>query len=129
VDLAIADRVIFHGFTARAGEQIARLDALVMPSWHEGLPYVLLEAMSLEVPIVATRVGGLAEVLDGRECALLVPPRDPAALASALERLYHDPALARRLSRSARALVTGEFEAGRMVTRYADLYKELLAAS
>jgi glycosyltransferase involved in cell wall biosynthesis len=109
--LGIAPRVVFHGFTAQVGERLAALDVLAMPSWHEGLPYTLLEAMSAGVPIVASRVGGLCEVLDGRECAILVSPRNPLDLASAIERLYRDPALRIRLATNARALAARQFAA------------------
>lgn len=125
--LGIAQRVVFHGFTARGCERIAALDVLAMPSWHEGLPYVLLEAMSLGVPIVASRVGGLREVLEGRDCGLLVPARSPVDLASAIERLYRDPALRTRLAANARVLVAREFAASSMVEQYAALYEAVLS--
>ena len=64
-----------------------------MPSLHEGLPYVLLEAMSFGVPIVASRVGGLAEVLRHDETGLLVEVGDVGGLARALARLAGDPDL------------------------------------
>jgi glycosyltransferase involved in cell wall biosynthesis len=125
--LGIASRVLFHGFTPRVSERIAALDVLAMPSWHEGLPYVLLEAMSLNVPVVASSVGGLREVMEGRECGLLVPARDPAGLAAAIERLYRNPGLRAELAARARAVVTRQFAASSMVEQYSALYETVLS--
>jgi glycosyltransferase involved in cell wall biosynthesis len=125
--LGISDRVLFHGFTARVVERIATLDVLAMPSWHEGLPYVLLEAMTLQVPVVASRVGGLREAIEGRNCGLLVPARSPVDLALAIERLYRDPGLRGQLARNARAVVAREFNATAMVEQYASVYEAVLA--
>ena len=88
--------VRFHGFQHPIHPHIRALDVLVMPSLHEGLPYVLLEAMYLKVPVIASRVGGLREVLEALEedaAGLVVPANDPAHLAAAIERLYHSPQL------------------------------------
>ena len=85
--LGVADRVTFHGFRRDIAALMANADALVMPSLHEGLPYTLLEAMSLGLPVVASDVGGLAEVLQHEETGLLMPVGDVAALATALTRL------------------------------------------
>ena len=127
-ELGIASRVIFHGFTPRVCDRIAALDLLAMPSWHEGLPYVLLEAMSLNVPVVASRVGGLREVLEGRDCGVLVPARNAVDLAAAIERLYQSPSLRTRLAANARALVAREFAASAMAAQYAALYESLVSA-
>jgi glycosyltransferase involved in cell wall biosynthesis len=85
--LGVADRVTFHGFRRDIEALMANCDALVMPSLHEGLPYTLLEAMSLGLPVIASNVGGLAEVLRHEETGLLVPVGDVRALAAALARL------------------------------------------
>lgn len=85
--LGVADRVTFHGFRRDVEALMAGADALIMPSLHEGLPYTLLEAMSLGLPVVASNVGGLAEVLRHDGTGLLVPAGDARALAAALARL------------------------------------------
>jgi glycosyltransferase involved in cell wall biosynthesis len=85
--LGVADRVTFHGFRRDIEALMANADALMMPSLHEGLPYTLLEAMSLGLPMVASNVGGLTEVLRNEETGLLVPVGDVRALAAALARL------------------------------------------
>jgi L-malate glycosyltransferase len=127
-ELGLQARVEFHGFAQDIRQRIASFDLLAMPSLHEGLPYVLLEAMSLGTPIVASRVGGLQEVLDGRDCGVLVPARQPRALAAAIEQLYHNPALRTRIAANARALVMREFGAASMVERYAAVYRQVLSA-
>jgi glycosyltransferase involved in cell wall biosynthesis len=76
--------------------------ALAMPSRLEGLPMVPAEAMAAGVPVVATRVGALDEVVEEPAAGLLVPPDDPAALAEAIDRLLSDPALRQRMSDAAR---------------------------
>ena len=121
----LSDVVLFHGFDPAVYERMASLDLLVMPSLHEGLPYVLLEAMSLRVPIVAARVGGLREALDDGS-GMLVPPGDPYALATAIERLYGDRNLRARLAARAHETVRRRFAARDMVRAYGDLYRQLL---
>jgi glycosyltransferase involved in cell wall biosynthesis len=100
----LAHRIDATGFTA--GNVHALLESFrvyAFPSFHEGLPYSILEAMRAGCAIVSTSVGGIPEVLaDGRE-ALLVPAGDAAALAAAIERLLDDAALSRRLAGAARA--------------------------
>jgi glycosyltransferase involved in cell wall biosynthesis len=127
VSAAGLDRVIhFHGFQRPIQPHLAALRALVMPSLHEGLPYALLEAMQLGVPVIASRVGGLPEVLnDG--CGVLVEPRDETALARAIEQLYHDASLRARLAQRARRKVTERFQAADMVRAYAALYADLVS--
>ena len=63
-ELGVSDRVRFLGFKKNVYDYMAHCDALIMPSLHEGLPYTVLEAMSLGLPVIASRVGGLAEVLE-----------------------------------------------------------------
>jgi glycosyltransferase involved in cell wall biosynthesis len=124
-DSALAGVVHFHGFVPEIHERIANLDLLVLPSLHEGLPYVLLEAMHLKVPVIASRVGGLGEAIE-EGCGVLVEPHDPAALAEAIERLYRDGHLRARLASNAHAVVTRRFLSGEMVRRYRGLYEQLL---
>jgi L-malate glycosyltransferase len=85
--LRVSDCVTFHGFRRDAEALMAAADVLLMPSLHEGLPYTLLEAMSLGLPVIASGVGGLAEVLRHEETGLLVPVGGVQELAVALTRL------------------------------------------
>jgi glycosyltransferase involved in cell wall biosynthesis/protein-tyrosine-phosphatase len=95
----------------RAGvyDLVAAMDVFVLPSLSEGLPMALLEAMALERPAVATAVGGVPEVIADRTTGLLVPPRDPVALASACLELVHDTALAGLLGARARQAIEARF--------------------
>ena len=100
--LGIADRTVFAGFLEDVAPFQALLDVQVFPSIYEGTPLTVFEAMAMERAIASTTVDGLGEVLRHRENALLVPPRDPNALAAAVLELLADRDLARRLA--ARAL-------------------------
>lgn len=103
-ELGIADRVEASGFSdADIHLTLESFRVYAFPSFHEGLPYSILEAMRAGCTIVSTSVGGIPEVLrDGQE-GLLVPPRDAAALANAIDRLLSDEATSSRLGHAARA--------------------------
>src|SRR6188768_49651 len=97
-----------------------------MPSRSEGIPLALLEAMAHGLPIVASRVGGIPEVVeDGRE-ALLMPPDDPAALEELLVTVFADEARARALGAAARERYEKDFRVNAMRDRYAALYGRVL---
>jgi glycosyltransferase involved in cell wall biosynthesis len=101
---------------------VADFDLCVMPSRWEGMPYTLLEAMALGVPVVASFVGGIPEVItDGRN-GLLVPPGDPAALAAAMARLGWDAGLRRRLGDAARETVSRNHSLKGMIHALSALY-------
>ncbi len=125
--LGLGGRVRFAGWVDQAGAAscLAEADALVLPSYDEGLPLVILEALSLGVPVVCTPVGAIGEVLDDGDTALLVPPGDVAALAAALRRLAGEPALATRLGERGRALYEREFTLPVFAERVAALHAEV----
>jgi glycosyltransferase involved in cell wall biosynthesis len=127
-DLGIAARFDWRGEVADIVEFLAGVDIVVSSSRAEGLPNALLEAMAAARPVVATAVGGVPELVrDGVE-GLLVPPDDPAALATAVDRLLADPALARRLGESGRARCLQGYDIADTVRRLTDLYESLLSA-
>lgn len=99
-----ADRITLHGFVEHDAipSVLGSIDLLVLPSAYEELGSVLVEAMAAGVPVVATHVGGIPEVVVTDETGLLVPPDDPAALAAAMECLLGDTALAKRMGSRAR---------------------------
>jgi glycosyltransferase involved in cell wall biosynthesis len=107
---------------------LAGATAMVLPSvtsrdgQMEGIPVALMEAMAAGVPVVATRLSGIPELVRDEESGLLAPERDPAALAVAMERLAADPALAARLSEGGRRAVRDGFDRSRNVARLADLF-------
>ena len=106
--------VVFAGQQTDVGGCLAAADIVAMPSLKEGLGVAALEAMAAERPLVASRVGGLAEVVVDGESGLLVAPGDPAALADAVAALAADPILRRRLAEAGRARVLAHYTAARM---------------
>ena len=101
-DLGLAGRVHFLGQRDDIPDLLAALDIFVLPSHSEGVSLALLEAMAAGLPVIATAVGGLPEVVTDGVNGLLIPPQDPEALAQALARLLDDPALAKKLGENAR---------------------------
>jgi glycosyltransferase involved in cell wall biosynthesis len=125
----MSGRVHFLGFRRDAHSIIAHCDALLMPSLHEGLPYTLLEAMALGTPVVASRVGGLAEVIRDQVTGLLVPPRNAVALADAVRRLKAEPALRTKLGEEARRLQRERYSLEAMTESYLEVYQEALLSN
>jgi glycosyltransferase involved in cell wall biosynthesis len=125
-ELGVADRCLFLGERTDMPDLLAASDLVVLPSLYEGLPVSVLEAMAAERPVVATAIGGTDEAIVSEESGLLVPPRDPAALAVAIGRLQGDPALARRLASAGRARVEREFSADRTAREVMRIYDEVL---
>jgi glycosyltransferase involved in cell wall biosynthesis len=101
---------------------LGRASLFVLPSISEGVSLTLLEAMARGLPVVATRVGGTPEVVVDAETGLLVPPRDPAALANAIVQVASDCERARQLGEAGRRRVERHFDIRRMVADYEGLY-------
>jgi len=99
--LGLGDRFAFLGFRPDAVRVMSAFDVFCLPSHHEGLPVALMEALALGLPVVATRVGGVAELVTDGVDAVLVPAGEPAALADALVALAKDPARRAAMSRAA----------------------------
>jgi glycosyltransferase involved in cell wall biosynthesis len=124
--LGIADRVIFTGHRADVRDLLGAIDVFCISSTYEGTPLSLFEAMAAGKTIVSTAVDGCREVLEDGATGLLVPPRDPAALAGALLRVLDHSALAKALADSARAAST-RYDAKECVRRIEALYDEVIA--
>jgi len=108
-ELGLTDRVHWEGYARYGPElflQIDRADMLVLPSLSEGTPHVLIECRSRSVPVVATRVGGIPYCITDGEDGLLVPPKDPAAIAAAISRIIDDGDLRRSMIRKGRERVS-----------------------
>lgn len=101
-------------------------DAVVMPSTHEGFGRVAAEAMALETPVLATRVGGLIDVIEDNVSGLLVQSQDPAALAEGIERLMSDGALRARLGEAGRQRVEEHFSADILAAKWETYYENLI---
>jgi glycosyltransferase involved in cell wall biosynthesis len=126
--LGVADRVEWAGFRSDMAAELAGMDAFVLPSLHEGIPMAVLEAMAAGVPVVASRVGGVPEVLRADVDGLLVPPGDAAALTGALGRLMRGDADWHALRASAHERQLRRYSAQAMTARVAGVYREVLAA-
>lgn len=125
VHLGIEKQVLFLGHREDIYDLIHSMDAFVLPSLHEGIPMVLLEALALSRPVVASRVGGIPEVIEHGVSGLLVEPGDPTALHGALNKLMQDQSYADRLGQCGRKMVEQEYSATLMVRRTAELYSSL----
>lgn len=122
--LGIADRVHWIGTIPDAARVFTAFDVFALSSRTEGIPIVLLEAMAARVPVVAARVGGVPDVVSGRE-ALLVSAEDPGGLAAALAAVREDPSAARARAQDARARLEREFSIAPWLARYEALYREV----
>lgn len=123
----LSDRVTFTGFRRDIPELLAGADVFTLPSRSEGLPLGAVEAMAAGKPLVATAVGGLAELVQDGVTGLEVPVDDAAGLAEALVRLARNPALRERMGEAGRRFVQGQFSVETMVAAHDALYRQLLA--
>lgn len=114
------------GERADIPDLLAAADLAVLPSDYEGMPLAVLEYMFAGLPTVATRVGGIPELIEHGVNGLLVPPRDPESLAKAMASLLADPVCAREMGAAARARAEREFSLDRSVEEVQVIYGELL---
>jgi glycosyltransferase involved in cell wall biosynthesis len=115
--LGLGEAVVFAGRRADVPELLALGDVFCLPSWREGLPRSIIEAMAAGLPVVATDIRGCREeVIDG-QTGLLVPPRQAEPLAHALEQLLSDEALRRRMGRAGRERAAAYFDERRVIER------------
>jgi glycosyltransferase involved in cell wall biosynthesis/peptidoglycan/xylan/chitin deacetylase (PgdA/CDA1 family) len=125
--LGITDAVHFAGFQHNPASYLAHADIAVLPSRREGLPVVALEAMALRRAVVATAVGGTPDVVRPGDTGWVVPPEQPAALASAIVEALLDPPERARLAANGRALVERSYSLAAMLDRVEELCSELAA--
>lgn len=121
-ELGLTSHCIFTGARSDVADLLSVLDIAVLPSRSEGLPFVLLEAMALGKPVVATRVGGNAEVIEDGKTGLLTPPEDSDAIADAIAFLLAHPDEAARMGELGRQRVREQFSLKRMVTELEHVY-------
>jgi glycosyltransferase involved in cell wall biosynthesis len=122
--LGIKERVHFYGASEAPWHLLAACDVIALPSLYEGLPLTALEAVAAGKPVVATDVGGTAEVIIDGRTGLLVPPRDVGALARALVQLLSRPEERARMSHEAAAVVA-PYDLAPVVLAFSHLYQEL----
>jgi N-acetyl-alpha-D-glucosaminyl L-malate synthase BshA len=120
-ELGVAERVRFLGLLPRFADLLARSDLFVLPSATESFGLAALEALACGVPVVASEVGGLPEVVRNRETGLLVPPADPGALAAACLSLLEDEPRRRAFAAAARADALARFDPEPTIDHYETL--------
>ncbi len=127
--LQVTAHVDLVGYQPQAGEWMRQFDLLVHPSLHEGFGLVLLEAMAARLPIVATRVSAIPEIVIDGKTGLLIPPNDPPALAQAVIQLLTNPEQRAGMGAAGYARLVQEFTVAQMVERTANLYQSLLSSA
>ena len=125
-DLGLANRVRLLGHRGDAPRVLRALDAYVSSSWSEGLGTSVLEALTCEVPVVATVAGGVPEMILHEKTGLLVPARDPHALANAIVRIFQEKQLAQEMVRNGKAHVLEHFTVEQMVEGNLRVYESIL---
>lgn len=129
--LGLGAKARFTGWVDQAAARAltARADVLVLPSYDEGLPLVILQALSAGTPVICTPVGSIPETLRDGSNALFVRPGEPGEIALALRRLIDDPILSERLAAAGRALYEAEFTMEAFADRLAALYRRITVAA
>jgi len=123
--LGIADIVLFAGYQPDASRYLSCFNVLVLSSLSEGLPITLLEAMRAGTPLVATRVGGIPDVITDEQTGLLIEPRQAAELSAAIDRLISDPSAARLMAEAANMEFHTWYTSEKMVGEYLTIYKNV----
>jgi glycosyltransferase involved in cell wall biosynthesis len=124
--LHISKNVIFCGFQENVTEFYPLIDIVVLPSVTEGLPIVLLEALAYSKPIVATRVGGIPEVITNDKTGILVEPQNPSQLAEGIIRVLENSEDANRMASEGRKLVEEHFNSKDLSKKIEKIYQEVL---
>lgn len=122
----LMERVRFLGARSDVPQILAASDIFVLSSRWEGLPYTIIEAMMARLPVVATHVGGVPELVEDGVTGFLVPPKDPRALAEAIQKLLDDPDLRNKMGRAGQEKALREFTLDRMLRETERVYEEVL---
>jgi glycosyltransferase involved in cell wall biosynthesis len=123
--LGLMQSVRFVGYQQKVPEWLAAADINVLPTFYEGLPLTVLEAMASGLPTVASSVGGIPEAIENNVSGLLVPPRDVDALVQALSALAGDEQLRAQIGRAARLRACQRFDLGQQVQKTEKLYLQM----
>lgn len=113
-------------FGAEKLEYLKRADIFIYPSYHEGVPMAVLEAMACGLPVIATRVGGLPDLVQDGANGILIDPRQPAQLADAICRLVQDASLCQSMGEKSRQFVSEKYSLQRHVSQLVHIYEQVL---
>ena len=122
----LEETVILAGFREDIPELLRIMDVFVLPSLEEGMPQSLLQALATERAVVASSVGGVPEVIQHGQTGLLVPPRDPIALAHQVAELLREPAKGKTMGKAGRQVIAHHYSVDSMLTKTEELYAALL---
>jgi glycosyltransferase involved in cell wall biosynthesis len=122
----LSESVLFTGFQMDVSEILSTFDVAVLPSFFEGMGRVLLEAMAMEKPVVASHVGGIPDLVKHRLNGLLVEPGDVVGLTNALEQVLSNSELSRKMGKEGRKRIQEQFSSDIMVQSIDRVYQELL---
>ena len=120
--LPYGNRIFFTGFVPEARGLLSAADVFVLPSHKEGFPFVLLEAGMAQVPVVATRVGAIPEVIDDEASGILVPKNSVSGLGNAMSRMYKEEAFRTRAGLALRAKIIRDFSEEAMLKNTISAY-------
>lgn len=126
LEFGLGENVVFGGIRTEIAEILSIMDVMVMPSILEGFGIAILEAMACGVPVVATDVGGIPEVVANGDTGILVPARSSEALAKAIGILLADPVIRKQMADLGRTRAVNEFDITRTISKIEDLYRLLL---
>ncbi len=124
--LGLEDEVVFSGFVSEIPSFLSRIDIFVLPSLYEGLGVAVIEAMAAGKPVVASRVGGLPELIEDCVTGFLVPPGDPSALAQAISRMLSSEGFVEGMGAKGKERVQKRFTMERMAKQNEDFYYDLV---
>jgi glycosyltransferase involved in cell wall biosynthesis len=119
-------KIIFTGWREDIAWTMAAMDIVVLPSLNEAVGMVLIQAQALGIPVIATRVGGIPEVVKNNQTGILVASRDSDALAEAIHKLLSDKSLRDTMGEAGKNWIKGRFQARTMVSETSNLYLHLL---
>ncbi|MBU6142074.1 glycosyltransferase [Patescibacteria group bacterium] len=122
----VSDRFFFIPPSGDDARYLKAFDMFVMSSIKEGLPYILLEAMAAELPIIVTEAGGIPEIIKSHENGIMITQRDPAQLAHAITGLLANPSIAREIEKTAHAAVRKSFNLTTMVKKTEEVYEKIV---
>ncbi len=118
----LGEELVLTGFVRDAAKYLKAFDIFILPSLKEGLPYVVLEAMNAGLPVVASSVGGLTDLIDNEKNGILIPPKRADEIAETLNELIRRPAARKKYGERSLALVSEKFSFDKMLSGTIDIY-------